>query len=169
MNKRMITFYMKVAFLCSELSRAKRLQVGCVIVKNNNIISFSWNGTPAGWTNECEYKKYMPETSGERLDPDEIQKQWPLEDYKGKYKLVTKPEVLHAEMNALMKLARCTESGDKAILFTTHQPCLECAKGIYQSGIKEVYYTHSYRTKDGIEFLCKCDINIEQISDLLEE
>jgi dCMP deaminase len=143
MNDRMKKFYMTVAEDCAKMSRAVRLQVGSVIVKNNNIISFSWNGMPAGWDNNCE---------------DKI---WNVHD--GDYVLKTKPECLHAESNAVAKLARSAESGDGASMFITHAPCLDCAKLIYQSGISSVYYRNSYRDKSGVEFLTKSNIDVTQI------
>jgi dCMP deaminase len=142
MNNRFKNFYMNIASCTSSMSRAKRLQVGCIIVKNNNIISFSWNGTPAGWDNNCEdVVMHSDETVS----------------------LKTKPEVIHAERNAIDKLAGSHESSKNATMFITHAPCLECAKSIYTSGIKEVFYKEQYRSDNGIEFLKKCGVNIEKI------
>ena len=101
-------YYAEIANITANLSTANRLKVGCVITKDNRILSIGYNGTPSGWSNECEEN--------------------------GK----TKPEVLHAEANALMKLCRSTESSDGAALYVTHYPCIDCAKLIYQAGIKEV-------------------------------
>jgi dCMP deaminase len=170
MNDRMKDFYMNVAHQCSTLSRAVRLQVGCVIVKNNNIISFSWNGTPAGWDNNCEDKEWA--SGGGWLSPEEIEERWPYEGtyldangniIQGRYRLVTKPEVLHAEMNAIGKLARSSENGEGSTIFITHSPCIECAKLIYQSGIKYVYYENDYRDRKGINFLSKSNIPVVQM------
>lgn len=170
MKKRMVDFYMSLAENCSTMSRAVRLKVGCVIVKNNNIISFSWNGTPTGWDNCCEDQEWMPEDKIKNFIQSEIEKEWPFtivckhsNIVTARYKLKTKPEVLHAEMNALMKLARSSESGNNASLFVTHSPCIECAKGIYQSGIKTVYYKNEYRSTQGIDFLHKCNIEVNKI------
>ena len=138
--------HMKSAFNYAECSTAKRLQVGCVIVKDNRVISIGYNGMPSGWTNKCETSEIWKD--GKQLAQ-------PV--------LVTKPEVLHAESNAIAKLARCSESGEGAIAFITHQPCLNCAKLLYQSGIKEVYYVHSYRLNDGLVFLKQCKIPVEQM------
>lgn len=140
--------HMKAAFAYAECSTAKRLQVGCVIVKDNRVISIGYNGMPSGWTNECE------DTITEKVSKIEYET-----------RLVTKPEVLHAESNAVAKLARSSESGEGASAFVTHQPCMECAKLLYQSGIKEVYYVHPYRLADGLKFLRECNIPVEQISD----
>lgn len=136
--------YMDIAERVSEMSVARRLQVGAVIVKDGNITSFGWNGMPAGWDNNCE---------------DEV---WNVHD--GDYILKTKPEVIHAEMNCLMKLASNGGIGSfGASLYVTTSPCIECAKAIYQSGIKKVFYKSHYRSDDGTEFLKKCNISIEQI------
>ena len=136
MNKRFIDFYMDVAKRTAQMSRAVRLQVGAIVVKDNRIISIGYNGMPSGWDNTCEHT----------VDNE----------------LKSKPEVLHAETNSLMKLARTTESGLDATMFITHSPCLDCAKGIYQAGIKEVYYANEYRDTAGIEFLQKCGILVER-------
>jgi len=140
---------MKAAFAYAECSTAKRLQVGCVIVKDNRVISIGYNGMPSGWTNECE------NTITEKVSKIEYET-----------RLVTKPEVLHAESNAVAKLARSSESGEGASAFVTHQPCMECAKLLYQSGIKKVYYVHPYRLADGLKFLRECNIPVEQMDKL---
>ena len=163
MNPRFIDFYMDIAARTAELSRANRLQVGAVVVKDEKIISFGYNGTPAGWDNNCEDKVYMDNNAGGWLSIEDIQSQWPYEDSIGRYTLKTKTIVLHAERNALDKLAKSVESGENALLFVTHSPCLECAKSIYGSGIKEVYYRINYRSKEGIEFLNRCGILVHQV------
>lgn len=139
--------YLDLATRISEMSYAQRLHVGVVIVKDNNIISFGWNGMPSGWDNNCE----------DVITPSlpYLQDDSPI--------LKTKPEVLHAEQNALSKLAKSTESGDGASMFITHSPCLDCAKIIYQAGIKSVYYRNVYRSDDGIKFLEKCNVGVEKI------
>jgi len=122
---------MGAAEVYAQLSSAKRLQVGCVIVKDNRIISIGYNGMPSGWTNECE------DSDGQ-----------------------TKPEVLHAETNAIAKLASSSDSGMGADLFVTHAPCINCAKLIYQSGIKTVYYKNTYRDDSGIKFLKRSGVQV---------
>jgi dCMP deaminase len=122
---------MGAAEVYAQLSSAKRLQVGCVIVKDNRIISIGYNGMPSGWTNECE------DSDGQ-----------------------TKPEVLHAETNAIAKLASSSDSGLGADLFVTHAPCMNCAKLIYQSGIKTVYYKNTYRDDSGIKFLKRSGVQV---------
>jgi len=134
--------YMKTARLFAEHSSARRKKVGAVVVKDNRIISIGYNGMPTGWTNECETWKETAELQSE---------------------YVTKPEVLHAETNAIAKLARSTESGDGASMFVTCSPCLECAKLIFQSGITEVFYSEDYRADDGIKFLKQCDILVRKL------
>ncbi len=176
MNNRLQNFYIEVAEQASKMSRAVRLKVGCIIVKDDNIISFSWNGTPAGWDNNCEDIEWC--SGGGWLSPEEIEEGWPYEgEYtdvngnimRGRYRLKTKPEVLHAEMNSLMKLARGSNSGNGAVMFVTHSPCMECAKGIYQSGIKQVYYRDQYRSNEGIEFLEKCGIEVKKVDETIKD
>ena len=170
MKTKFKTVFMDVASTFAKLSSARRLQVGAIVVKDERIISIGYNGMPSGWDNNCEEKEWMTSDAGGWMDPDEVEEQWPFvetsdldDSYIGRYRLVTKPEVLHAEMNALMKLARSNESGLDSTLFVTHAPCLDCAKGIYQAGIKHVYYAESYRSTEGVEFLTKCGILVEQI------
>ena len=133
---------MKTAETFAECSTATRLHVGAIIVKDDRIISIGYNGMPSGWDNNCEFEFVHPQTKIPEL--------------------VTRKEVLHAEMNTLMKLARSTESGLGASMFVTHSPCLECAKGIYQAGISEVFYKHHYRSDEGIKFLEKCGVKIQK-------
>ena len=138
---------MKTAKLFAEHSYAKRRKVGAVIVKDNRIISIGYNGMPSGWDNNCE---------------DVVTPSLPYLHGDGPT-LKTKPEVLHAESNAIAKLARSSESGNGASLFVTCSPCLDCAKIIYQSGILEVFYNQEYRSNDGIEFLTKCNIPVRKL------
>jgi len=163
MKQRMIDAYMKTAEVFAELSHARRLHVGAIVVKDDRIISIGYNGMPSGWDNDCEHKQYMSGDAGGWLSPDEIYEQWPFEDNDGRYKLKTRDEVLHAESNAISKLARSQESGLGADLFVTHSPCLDCAKLIYQSGIKRVYFGAPYRSNEGIEFLTKSGVEVEQV------
>ena len=130
---------MDTAKVFAELSSAQRLHVGAIVVKDDRIISIGYNGMPAGWDNNCEDKVWSPD---------------------GDYTLKTKPEVLHAETNAIAKLAKSTESGADATMFITHAPCLDCAKLIYQSGINRVYFGAQYRSNDGIDFLKKSGVDV---------
>lgn len=164
MKDKMISAYMQTAKIFAECSTARRLHVGAIVVKDDRIISIGYNGMPAGWDNNCEDKEYAPATlTQEDYEIHDLDKIFLLEDEKGRYRLKTKPEVLHAESNAISKLARSSESGDGATMFVTHSPCLDCAKLIYQSGISKVYYGKQYRDTNGVDFLSKCKIQIEQI------
>lgn len=137
----MILAHMKTAENYASLSHALRLKVGAIVVKDSRVISIGYNGTPAGWDNNCEY-----------MQEDDVGISY-----------VTKPEVIHAEANAISKLARSNESGENADMFITHAPCLECAKMIFSSGIRNVYYKDLYRSSAGLEFLQKCGVGTEQI------
>lgn len=138
MTPRFRDFWMGMAEHCATMSRGIRAKVGAVIVKGDNPISLSWNGTPRGHDNRCEY-----------VDDDG--------------NLTTKPEVIHAEANALYKLARSNESGNDAIMFVTHAPCLPCSLGIIQSGIRKVYYKQDYRDMAGVFFLRENGVEVEKI------
>ena len=133
---------MQTAEIFAELSHARRLHVGAIIVKDDRIISIGYNGMPSGWDNNCE---------------DTIQ------NSDDTVTLKSKPEVLHAETNAIAKLARSTESGLNATMFITHSPCLDCAKLIYQSGIKRVFFGTAYRSTEGVEFLTKSGVEVEKL------
>lgn len=155
--------YMQVAYQFAKLSYAERRKVGCVIVKDKQVISFGYNGTPHGFDNECECHDKMDPDAGAWLDAETIEEQWPLVDSKGRYKLTTKREVLHAESNAIMKVAKSTMSCEDADLYTTTCPCFDCAKLIIQAGIKKVYYTEDYRDMSGVELLKTAKIDVEQV------
>jgi dCMP deaminase len=158
MKQKFIDAFMDVAARFASLSSAKRLKVGAIVVKDDRIISIGYNGMPSGWTNECEDKIYCD-------DGDCSEQQLPKTENLPwlRYKLVTKREVLHAETNAIAKLAKNDGSGDGATMFITHAPCLDCAKLIYQSGISNVLYRNSYRDTVGIEFLEKSGITVTKI------
>lgn len=126
--------YMQVAYQFSKLSYANRRKVGCIIVKDHQVISFGYNGMPHGFDNKCE-------------DAD-----------------VTKPAVLHAESNAIMKVAKSTMSCEGAELYTTTCPCFGCAKLIIQAGISKVYYTEDYRDMSGVELLRDAGVIVEQVN-----
>jgi dCMP deaminase len=134
MKQKYIDAHMQVAEVYAKLSIAKRLQVGCVAVKNDTIIGIGYNGMPSGWDNDCEDENFK-----------------------------TRPEVLHAETNCISKIARSTNSSEGAALFVTHAPCIDCAKIIHQSGINSVYYRNTYRSEDGIKFLERCGINVQKV------
>lgn len=130
--------YMRMAFIWSENSYCQRRKVGALLVKNKMIISDGYNGTPSGFENICE---------------DEGN--------------ATKPYVLHAEANAITKVARSHNSSDGATLYVTSSPCIECAKLIIQAGIRRVVFADSYRLSDGIDLLKRADIEI--VSVILEQ
>ena len=141
MKQKWVDAFMDTAERFAELSSAKRLQVGAVVVKDNRIISIGYNGMPSGWTNECEN---IVQHSDDTVTT------------------VTKDEVIHAEANAILKLARDGESGYGSSLFCTHAPCIHCSKLIHGAGISKVYYRNTYRDELGLEFLQKCGIDIEK-------
>ena len=134
--------YMQTAQTFAGLSSARRLKVGAIVVKDDRIISIGYNGMPAGWDNNCE---------DEFLSED------------GSVSLKTKPQALHAESNAIAKLAKSSDSGNGGWLFITHSPCLECAKLIYQSGISHVTYAQDYRDTAGVNFLESSGVVIEHM------
>jgi dCMP deaminase len=159
MKKKFIELYMDWARRLCQLSHAKRLQVGAVIVKDDTVISYGYNGMPAGWDNDCEDRVYANEWTIDAVE-------WHYKDETERpYNLKTKPEVLHAESNAIAKLARGHNSGVDADIFITHSPCLDCAKLIYQSGIKRVFYSQDYRDNAGIEFLRSSGIPVEKVGE----
>ena len=143
MKPKFVPMYMEIAEIVSKQSSAKRLQVGAIVVKDDRVISIGYNGMPAGWTNECE------EVIEQHEDGGQVTR--------------TKDEVIHAEANAIAKLAKSSESGDGAEMFLTHAPCIHCAKQIYTAGVKKLYYRNTYRDTKGIEFLGKCGVDIEKI------
>lgn len=136
--------YMDTAERFASLSTATRLQVGAIVVKDNRIISIGYNGMPSGWSNTCEEEVVTEYES----HTDSI--------------LVTKPEVIHAEANAIAKLAKSNESGNGSQMYITHAPCIECAKQIYTAGVTSVTYKNEYRSKTGVEFLKKCGVEVRK-------
>ena len=129
---------MSMAKELAKLSYAERKKVGCLVVKDTQIISEGYNGTPKGFNNKCEYTTYVDE-------------------------MYTKPEVLHAESNAITKLARSTNSSDGATLYVTLAPCFECSKLIIQAGIQRVIYGTSYRKNTGLALLNQAGIICEEL------
>lgn len=153
MKQKFIDAYMDVAERFAQLSSAVRLQVGAIVVKDDRIISIGYNGMPSGWDNVCEECCDGGGTVGAGCYHDHCNGP------------KTKPEVLHAESNAIAKLARSAESGEGATIFVTHSPCIDCAKLIYQSGINTVYYRNAYRSTAGTDFLDKSGIKVVKIGD----
>ena len=130
--------YLAMADVWGQLSKARRKKVGCLIVKNGHIISDGYNGTPAGYDNDCEYET--------------------------RFGYETKPEVLHAESNALMKLAKSTISSEDSTIYLTMSPCFDCAKLIIQAGVTRVVYGEAYRDETGINFLVKNSVFCDHVS-----
>lgn len=126
--------YVRMASIWAENSYCIRRKVGALIVKNKMIISDGYNGTPSGFENVCE-------------DENNI----------------TKPYVLHAEANAITKIARSNNSSDEATMYVTTSPCIECAKLIIQAGIKRVVYSEQYRLEDGLDLLKRANIEVVYI------
>ena len=149
MKEKFVDAYMDVAERFAKLSSARRLHVGAIVVKDDRIISIGYNGMPAGWDNNCEDEIVVAVVDS--VPQREIKE------------LKTKPEVLHAETNAIAKLAKSNESGMGATMFITHAPCLDCAKLIYQSGIGSVLYRNTYRDTSGITFLERSGIEVAQV------
>ena len=143
MKQKYVDAHIRVAEIYASLSTAKRLQVGAIVVKDNRVISIGYNGMPCGWDNNCEVEIHE-------------------EDLGNSY-LKTRPEVLHAETNAIAKVAKSTNSTDGADMFITHAPCLECAKLIHQAGIKNIWFDKHYRDESGINFLQKCNIGVNHV------
>ena len=135
--------YISMAQVWAGLSKARRKKVGCIIVRDGTIISDGYNGTPCGFNNDCE-------------EPFKV---FGSDDYE----LVTRPEVLHAESNAITKLAKSTQSSVGSTLYTTASPCIECSKLIIQSNIIRVVYDELYKNDDGINLLKKAGIVVEQL------
>jgi len=140
MKQKWIDAYMDVAERFAQLSSATRLKVGAVVVKDDRIISIGYNGTPAGWDNSCEHHLYD-------ISKDE-------------WSTTTKDEVIHAEANAISKLAKSNDGGHGADLFCTHAPCIDCAKLVYGAGILNVYYRNIYKNEAGLQFLEKCNVKV---------
>jgi dCMP deaminase len=149
MKTKFIKAYANIAKEIASLSHSQKLKVGAIIVKEGRILSMGYNGMPAGWDNVCEAPVYE---EGEHE---------PHVWYE------TRPEVLHAESNALMKVAASTESSQGATMFCTHTPCIECAKLIHQAGIAEVYVGSPYVASKGtgVDFLHQCGIAVYDLVD----
>ena len=131
--------YLDVCKRVSKMSFAKRAQVGAILVKDDNIISMGWNGTPSGFSNDCEINV-------DEHDPSS---------------LLTKEEVLHAESNCISKVAKSNQSSLGATMYITISPCMDCSKLIVQSGISRVVYENFYRDQKSLDFLSKCGIIID--------
>jgi dCMP deaminase len=136
MKAKFLDYYMSIAESTAQLSNAVRLKVGSVIVRDHQIIGTGYNGTPSGWDNACE--DVLPDGT-----------------------LKTKNITIHSESNAILKVARSTESSVGATMFCTYAPCIDCAKLIHQAGITKLYYRNHYRSDDGLDFLDRCGVSVE--------
>jgi dCMP deaminase len=153
--------YMRIAYQVADLSYAERRKVGCIIVKDGQIISIGYNGTPHGFENICEEVQVMAcdnLNNSAMLEKDG----WILSDDNQYTKSITRKEVLHAESNAITKLAKSTISSNGTVLYTTTMPCFECSKLIIQAGVVEVVYCEEYRDHSGIFLLEKAGIKVYQ-------
>jgi dCMP deaminase len=129
-----VDFFANIAEETAKLSYAKRLQVGAILVKDGRIQSIGYNGTPSGSDNKCENE------DGRTTD-----------------------NVIHAEENAILKMAKSNDSSDGSVLFVTHSPCIHCARLIYLAGISKVYYINDYRSNDGLDFLKKVKLDYTKV------
>ena len=155
--------YLRMARIWSENSYAIRLKVGCLVVsKDGNIISDGYNGTPIGFENVCEYSEDKSREPFRDL-PDERKRAYLKKISQEGVKLISKPYVLHAEANAITKLARSTQSSEGATLYCTDMPCMECSKLIIQAGVKRVVYERPYRITDGEELLKRAGVEVVNI------
>lgn len=141
MKQKWVDAFMDTAERFAQLSYAKRLKVGAVVVKDGRITSIGYNGTPAGWDNTCEHLVH-------RIAEEPI--------------LQTKKEVIHAEANAISKLAKSTEAGEGSWMFCTHAPCIDCAKMIYGAGIATLVYRDDYRSSEGLDLLRNCNVEVKK-------
>jgi len=138
LNQADIHYYMQIADLTALRSKAERLKVGCVMVSVDRMMAIGYNGTPAGCDNTCE----------EIVDGD----------------IVTKPDVIHAEMNSLIKFLNSGISSKGSAIFLTHSPCMECSKAIYLSRVSHLYYRNDFRSLDGVNFLRRMGVFVEKIN-----
>ena len=161
--------YLRMARIWSENSYAIRRQVGALVVKDRMIISDGYNGTPVGFENVCETVEcscqYRYGCAKTAIPIAEVKSVEHCKDCSYS-KLVTKPYVLHAEANALSKLARSGNNSEGATLYVTDEPCLDCAKMIIQAGIKRVVFWREYHTHEGTQLLLRAKIQIDQISNI---
>lgn len=152
------TKYLRMAKIWAENSYAERRKVGCLIVKDNMIISDGYNGCPSGFENKCEDTRYIDTKLCVLCAQEHCEGCKNIET-------VTKPYVLHAEANAITKLAKSNNSSEGATLYVTLSPCIECAKLMIQSGIVRVVYIEKYRITDGLDLLERAGIEVVQIEE----
>lgn len=142
MKSSRIKAHLKSAKAYAELSHAKRLQVGAVLVKDDRIVSIGYNGMPSGMDNDCEYVVINP---------------------RGNEVIHTKPEVVHAEMNAIAFAAKNGVATNGCSMVVTHSPCFECSKLLLQAGVKEILYEEEYRLTASLKFLQEGGVEVKKI------
>ena len=147
-------FYLDITERVGQMSHATRFKVGAVLVRDNNILAFGYNGTPSGMDNNCEYAL---------LDSS---KQTAVLDERGVPFMITKPEVLHAELNAYAKIAKSTQTSENSTLYLSLSPCIDCAKLILQAGTVRVVYKNDYRCKEGVELLKLMGVEVIKYTDM---
>lgn len=162
-------YHMKSAFLIAELSKCERKKVGAVLVKDGRHLCTARNGTLAGQDNCCETKEYMNPDSGGWLDLETIEEQYPYKDDKGRYKLVTNELTLHAEQNILTYCAKNGIPTNGSTIYITLSPCKTCAKLMASAGVQRVVYSEQYRDTEGVDFLKRVGIEVEQYDFLLQK
>ncbi len=168
---KMIPVYMACAESFASLSSAKRLKVGAVAITPDDVMLYSWNGTASGDDNECEDKIYASDewlfSSFEGLVKDNpgIDKEYPHEDYLGRYRLITKLTTLHSERNIIAKAAKEGVSLKGATVVVTSSPCLECSIQLYQAGVTQVIYKDEYRDTSGLKYLIDHKVSIMKFNE----
>lgn len=173
LKEKYLKAFMKMAEAFAKTSEAVRLKVGCLLIKDGNIISHGVNGMPPGWHTEvCEDIIYAKDEMWWLFDgsqevaedvTDWLSRTYPYEDNCGIYRLVTKPECRHAEIAALEKMWHSHTTTEGSILVVTHQLCFPCSLKIKTAGITHVYYKHKYRCDEGLQYLVDNDIVVTQI------
>lgn len=166
MKEKHKNLYMSIAHTVAMASYAVKLKVGAVAVKDHRILSIGYNGTPPGSDNNCEYKDYdlSRDMQGDYFPGS--RGMYPFDDEQGRYRLVTRNEVIHAEMNAIYKMARDGQSAVGADIFITHAPCFDCAKAILSVGFKKVWFRNAYRDSSGVTLLTQNNVEVEQYEEL---
>lgn len=170
MKSKWIKMYLDFALRAAEESHGIRLKVGAVFVSPEGVMSMGINGLAVDGENECEYKEWF--SGGGWVDADEVKKGWPYEgiyedgngnEIQGRYRLVTKNEVSHAEENCYSKMLRQGVSANGGTLFLTHAPCINCSRQILNSGTKAVYYLNDYKSLDGVQFLIHNGVQVIKV------
>ena len=163
MKEKFVNLYMGIANEVSKMSYSRRAKVGAVAVKDHRILSIGYNGTLPGADNNCENAEFLLGRSW--ISEDQAKEIWKDPWVEAHYRLTTKPEVMHAEANCLLKMARDGEAAAGSDLFLTLSPCVECAKMMKVAGVKKVWYRDAYRDTSGIEFLKTQGIEVNQVKE----